>query len=718
MKVATVCPRTPVAPGQLAAKRWSVAFAAALSNALAAGAFFFTTTTLMPLIVRDLRIHLALSTVPIAVGKLSYVLLLLPGGITVDRYGPRVCVLVGFAVLASVLAAYATFASSFGQIIAAHVALAAGASVCGVPVYSLFIAQWFESGIGLAMGLVLAGYSAAGTTLPAILSPIATDFGWRAAMAFMSLLLFGVGLPVAYFFLTEVDCFDDEDDDTENVLEDLVLESTPLLNSQASPPASSPLAHSHAAIAPNILSVKRADNTTWTFIGFALNYMLLQYAFGSFAENILFFLTLDRKFSLSLASLFFSSLNLASFSAKLIGGHLGDHFDRLMMASVTSTVTVGGCLCLFLGGGISVNGVPTLTTSPAALVAFSLLFGFGYGSSFNSLYVLIPSIFGRKNLGRIQSAMFGLGLLGNALGSIATGVLRSKYGTYDRPFLIASAMCAANVVVFNVTRISLGGTMEGFKALSSERESAVSFDMIADLHAQEIALQARIGGGPDSDKGSPLLLGSRLGSGFFGAAFRDSPSTDQFIFNSGDPWGSPKLTDSGSDDITAPLMPGVSALTLGAPAVASGNVAGHAGDATGFVAGSLGAAEVESGFPYVRDWSTNSLRRAQRRRIIHRTISGGGSTGSLGGILRSSSTLENMIGSGMLATSYEDVGYVGNVPTLSQTPRLPEDTTGTCSVESTGSAAQERSLPPQQRGSGSIRQLHATSSSPRLIPSD
>jgi hypothetical protein len=161
-----------MSPVDLAAKRWSIAFAAAFGNALAAAAFFFATTTLMPLIVRDLGIDLALSTVPIAVGKLSYVLLLLPGGITVDNYGPRICVLIGFATLGTVLASYAAFASSFGQIVFAHICLAAGASVCGVPVYSLFIAQWFDAGIGLAMGLVLAGYSAAGTTLPAILSPI------------------------------------------------------------------------------------------------------------------------------------------------------------------------------------------------------------------------------------------------------------------------------------------------------------------------------------------------------------------------------------------------------------------------------------------------------------------------------------------------------------------------------------------------------------------
>lgn len=267
-----------------ASKRWSVACAASLMNLLQTGAFFFTPTTLMPLLVADFGLDLAVSTLPIAVGKIAYVLLLVPGGMLVDIFGPRRCVIAGIAGLALFLTLYALLVSSLAHVITAHVCLAMVSSVSGVPVYSLFIAQWFEARVGLAMGFVLAGYSAAGTAIPTTLGPIATEFGWRAAMAMMASLLWIVGLPVATAFLKEKPEFDNED---EGLVQEHVPENLPLLPpAQSGNTASSITAHDNKISLLETLEHRPVDNKSWTFVGFSLNYMLLQYSFGCFGENV------------------------------------------------------------------------------------------------------------------------------------------------------------------------------------------------------------------------------------------------------------------------------------------------------------------------------------------------------------------------------------------------------------------------------------------------
>lgn len=636
--------------GNISQKRWSIAFAASLMNALQTGGFFFTPTTLMPLIVSDFDLPLSLSTVPIAVGKVAYVLLLIPGGMMVDHFGPRKCVLVGIFGLAFILSLYSFLVSSFWFMLVSHILLATVASISGVPIYSIFIAQWFEGGIGLAMGLVLAGYSAAGTAIPALLGPVASAFGWRVAMGCMCGLLWFVGLPVSYFFLHEYG-YSEESTDAEAPKELLDVEgeqreATPLLRNEEQGEESFGLPDAGVA-----------DQKSWTFVGFAFSYILLQYCFGCFGENVMFFLTIDRGMSLGLASLFFSALNFSAFTAKLVGGHLGDHFDRFYVASGASALTAFGIMFLFLGTpGLDEHNIPYLTSHSLAVLMFAVLFGFGYGATFNCLYALTPIVFGKQNLGRTQSTLFGLGLAGNAIGSVLTGVLRSHYDTYQRPFLIAAMACTANFFVFNITRMTLGGSLEGLKALNAEQDQLAmsgTFHGLEELEAAENAVRQRIGD-YSSTGTSPRMppMGSipnvNKNSDFLGAAFVPVATIDGLPIPNSQSIHRALGTDSLEMSISD------SSSLIGIPRSSSR----HSG--TGM--------QIEHGYPIVRDWSNSSL-----RGHLATTTSIGSNTASPGRSrpLRKSSTMEAMIESGILSASLEAVGYLGASPRPSRPLRSP-----------------------------------------------
>jgi len=57
------------------------------------------------------------------------------------------------------------------------------------------------------MGLVLSGYSLAGTAVPALIGPVAGRWRWRVGMGVVSAVSSCVGLPLTHFFL-----LDKEDD--------------------------------------------------------------------------------------------------------------------------------------------------------------------------------------------------------------------------------------------------------------------------------------------------------------------------------------------------------------------------------------------------------------------------------------------------------------------------------------------------------------------------
>lgn len=660
-------------------RRWVVTASAFFMNACQTGTFFFTPTTLMPTITKQFNIPIGLSTLPIAIGKVAYVILLIPGGILVDTVGPRLTVLVGISILAMSIILYISFVNSLALLIMFHIFIAASASISGVPVYSIFIAQWFTSeNLGLAMGLVLSGYSAAGTLVPMFLSPISDNFGWRYAMGCMVALLLFIALPISYVFLHEL-----HDDEEQLLQQEAQLQVTAGLDpdqdadpEQVEIPSNANIAYSDSrtqlvqtqtvSAQPPPPAKEIGPPSFWTFLGFALSYLFLQYCNGCFIENIMFFLTIDRGMSLSMASVFFSALNLSAFGAKIVGGHLGDRFDRFHVATVASVICAAGIGFLFVGGaGFDENFIPQLSNYYFSFLAFSVLYGFGYGASFNSLYALVPIVFGRKNLGRIQSSFFGAGLCGNAVGSVLTSILRSRFESYQLAFLVAFISCLGNVVSFRLTRMSLHGTAMKDLAVSEQEAqdqaiAATYYPGISALDEEEAAARERLGDASDTTtepKMSPMVSErslvdmaalhgsssvSNMGQGETGMFV--TPRTLTFL-NTETPDNSSSYFGDGSNN---PLMGAHRSSML------------HPG--TGMVP--------EGGYPIARDWSSSSLRRNMNSVTdlnvsVLPPASGEALTTAPMNIpgqgmgVRKSSTLEAMIDSGILSASMESVGYLG-----------------------------------------------------------
>eukprot|EP00166_Cyanidium_caldarium_P001406 ctg_1721.g406 len=87
---------------------------------------------------------------------------------------------------------------------------------------------------------------------------------------------------------------------------------------------------------------------TMTFALLAPSYFLLQYAFGSFSEHFLIWLSVDGGIRLHAASVYLSVLYFCAFAAKLVGGYLGDRFNRARIAAVAAALAALGASLLFV----------------------------------------------------------------------------------------------------------------------------------------------------------------------------------------------------------------------------------------------------------------------------------------------------------------------------------------------------------------------------------
>src|SRR5206468_9429065 len=71
----------------------------------------------------------------------------------------------------------------------------------GVAPCVVLVSQWFRTGRGTALGIVLTGTSIGGLSVPLIAAPLINAYGWRTAMLAVSGLVWLVLLPSVVFLV-------------------------------------------------------------------------------------------------------------------------------------------------------------------------------------------------------------------------------------------------------------------------------------------------------------------------------------------------------------------------------------------------------------------------------------------------------------------------------------------------------------------------------------
>jgi MFS family permease len=321
-------------------------------------------------------------------------------GRSVDRHGARVWILAGTAVMALALLALGRVTAP-GELVPVYLLLAAGFAMTGNVPTSAVLTRWFVARRARAMSISQTGVSLGGVVLVPWMVYLAREHGLAAATMGLAALVVGVGWPVAAF----------------------VLRGDPV-DHGLTPDGNAP----GVAAAPAALLA--AQQRVWTPRE-ALRTPAFWFLVGAFSA-ILFCQVGTAMHQLSLlrvhldartASLALSTTAAGSFAARLAVGSFADRVSKRRL-----------CALLMCVQGAAIAGF-AFCTQALPLFAVSLVFGITIGNVFMLQALLVGECFGMRSFATVLGLMqlitqtasglgpFALGLLHDALGSYARGVL-------------------------------------------------------------------------------------------------------------------------------------------------------------------------------------------------------------------------------------------------------------------------------------------------------
>ncbi len=402
---------------------WIIAFSLLVIYFLADGISLTVPPVLYPSLLKELGVSEG------AVSFCGALTLMVAGmaapfaGVLLDRFGGRSMMAAGLILLGLCGILYVQ-SSALWHLYLLHALLGIGLVFCGMLSLVVLVSNWFVARRSTVLGMVLAGSSLSGGILPNLLAPIVSNplYGWRWAYGLVLGLLLLIALPLALFVIKE-------------------KPSDLGVHPDGKPPH--PEAEGGDRSTPLSKSVPfRRAKGQMVFWVFAVCLATLWFSVFVFQSQLIIFIKQDLGFTQRLASFCFSLIFVSSVTGNLCFSALSDRLGKHRVIFFTALMLFLGSFLLLdfslSGDALSLE----LTKSVARILAFSVLFGLGYGGAFTILQAMISDHFGPGELGRILGALTFIGTAGGFAGISSSGFLRTWTGSYLIPFAVVSALCA------------------------------------------------------------------------------------------------------------------------------------------------------------------------------------------------------------------------------------------------------------------------------------
>ena len=342
-------------------------------------------------------------------------------GALIDRFGPVRMIRAGLVIMAICFTLY-PFAQSVQQLYLLHTGLALGMVCGGLLANVVLLSNWFVTRRGAIIGLLLAMSSLSGLLLPNLISPLVNDpaYGWRWGFGSLSGAFWILAVLPGFFLLRERPSDIGQFPDGANALPVKISET----NSDG--------------------ITFRAALRSRTLYVLAIGSACLWYTFQGINSQVTIFFELEAGMLPQQATALYSMIFGFSIAGKFLFGAISDRFQKRHVFFGTSVLLLVGCLLVF---DVS-SGELALAANVSQLMAFTIVFGLGYGGSFTMIQLVCVESFGQRSLGKILGMIIGIDSIGGMLGTIVTGQLKTTTGSYLVPFGIVAIVAA--IALFNV----------------------------------------------------------------------------------------------------------------------------------------------------------------------------------------------------------------------------------------------------------------------------
>jgi sugar phosphate permease len=351
-------------------------------------------------IENDLGWQRAIVSTAVAFGILVFGLTAPFSGRLMDRFGPRLIVMIGLIVIAVSMATSALMTELWQLNLLWGALSGVGTGLIGSVLGATIATRWFVEKRGLITGIFGAATSAGQMIFVRLLARMAEEYGWRNASWVLALLPLLLLIP-AWLLLR---------DKPEDV---------------GARPFGAPAAWSGTTLAQNSAGVMGKALRSPTFWLLATTFFVCGFTSNGLIGTHFLPYAISCGYTPDAAANFLVLMGLFNFVGTIGSGWLTDRFDPRKLLFTYYALR-----------GVSLILLP-LVTDPIGLTVFAVLFGLDYIATVPPTIRLCADSFGRQNVGMVYGWVFCAHQIGAAVASALGGVAYDAFGDYLLAFVVA-----------------------------------------------------------------------------------------------------------------------------------------------------------------------------------------------------------------------------------------------------------------------------------------
>ena len=343
-----------------------------------------------------------------------------------DRFGPRIVLVYGnivfgigfmlFALVDSVWSFYGVF-----------VIIAVGGSLGGFATAMVSVVHWFDRHRSKAVAGSQLGFSLGGLAVP-LLTVLLQWLGWRVTALLSGIFILVVTIPLSFLMRHSPQEFGEVADGIRSRL---------------------PVSLNRALPKRHFTTTEALATRSFWFLAIGHGVALL--TVSAVMVHFLAHLTRSLGFSLTYASSFLPLLFICQVAGQLLGGALGDRFNKRLLCT---WCLISHATAMF---------VVAYAEGALMVIAFTVLHGFAWGIRAPLLVSLRADYFGAHIFGRILGFSSLITMIGMIIGPLIVGLLYDEFRNYRIGFMSIGVLTIIGSVFFFLatppkSRVETSGT--------------------------------------------------------------------------------------------------------------------------------------------------------------------------------------------------------------------------------------------------------------------
>jgi sugar phosphate permease len=341
------------------------------------------------------------------------------GGALLDRYSPRMLMLVAYGIGAVALGFFPLI-DSLGTMMIVHGFFGLSFGLAGLVANMLVLSRWFVRYRGIAVGVLLMGASFGGAIFPLIVRQSLIDGGWREAGGLLA-VLGGLLMVLPLIFLVR------------NRPQDYGL--NPDGDEQNAAPSTAGDAALSGVHGPSLRDAVASP----VFYLLTFSTATLWFCIVGVYQHQAIYLSQDLGVDKADLPFVFSVFFWSVMTGKAVFGYLSDRLNKahVMLASVVN-MTIGLVVLRMVDADTTVT-----------IYSYAVIYGLGVGGAFAMIQLVIADCFAGHSYGKILGIFTFVDTMAGSLGALVLGSMRVAFGSYVPALNLMIGMCviAAGCVI-------------------------------------------------------------------------------------------------------------------------------------------------------------------------------------------------------------------------------------------------------------------------------